>query len=47
VVLGEETLAVRRRVLGEDHPSTVKSVEVLEWLKGLQGEDPEVRASRE
>ncbi|MFI9833796.1 FxSxx-COOH system tetratricopeptide repeat protein [Streptomyces sp. NPDC051913] len=41
LTLGEETLARRREVLGEDHPDTRQAVEVLEWIKGRQVEDPE------
>ena len=42
--LGEDTLARRRRVLGEDHPGTLASADNLAMILGRVGEH---RAARE
>ncbi|WP_405742428.1 FxSxx-COOH system tetratricopeptide repeat protein [Streptomyces sp. NBC_00028] len=39
LALGGETLGRQRRVLGEEHPDIAQSVEVLQWVKGLQAEE--------
>jgi hypothetical protein len=41
--LGEDTLARRRRVLGEDHPDTLASATNLVMLLGAVGEDQAAR----
>ena len=41
--LDEDTLARRRRVLGEDHPDTLASATNLVMLLGRVGEDQEAR----
>ena len=41
--LGEDTLARRRRVLGEDHPDTLASADNLVILLGRVGEDQAAR----
>jgi hypothetical protein len=35
--LAEDTLTRRRRVLGDDHPDTLRAVELLQWLDGQAG----------
>jgi hypothetical protein len=39
LALGEETLARQRRVLGEDHPDTIHSAEVLELVRQRKAEE--------
>jgi hypothetical protein len=41
--LGEDTLARRRRVLGEDHPDTLTSADNLAMILGRVGEDQAAR----